>query len=131
MYGKGRNRGNRLQQKRLGSSSFGLCICPQCNYTHAHKRGEPCSSLICPNCKVHLVRQTSSENKKIQPPASKAGKSSGFPVIDEDLCTACGACIEKCPCEAISLVNDKANINTNKCKMCRACVKVCPVEAIT
>lgn len=131
MYGKGRNRRNRLQQKGLGSSAFGLCICPQCNYTHAHKRGEPCSSLICPNCKVHLVRQSQPENSNKQNPQDKANESPDFPVINENLCTACGACIEMCPREAISLVNDKANININKCKMCRACVKVCPVEAIT
>lgn len=51
-------------------------------------------------------------------------------VIDKDLCTACGACIDECPVEAIS-EGDVYSINPDECTDCGACADVCPVEAIS
>jgi len=52
-------------------------------------------------------------------------------VIDENKCTGCGGCVEKCPAEAISL-NDNgiAVVDKDKCTGCGKCTKSCPVEAI-
>ena len=51
-------------------------------------------------------------------------------IIDKELCTGCGACVDECPFEALELVDDIAEVN-EKCTLCSACVDVCPVEAIS
>ena len=50
--------------------------------------------------------------------------------INPDECTACGACIDECPVEAISEGTDFYTIDAEACTDCAACVDVCPVEAI-
>ena len=50
--------------------------------------------------------------------------------VDQDKCTACGACESACPVEAIK-VNDKAKVDEETCIDCGACVDECPVEAIS
>lgn len=34
----------------------GNCVCPKCGKTVAHKVGQPCNELRCPNCGVEMVR---------------------------------------------------------------------------
>lgn len=70
----------------------------------------------------------------------------GLPVIDTDLCIACGLCARECPRGLIDIVNARG-IHHVRCKSqekgkqvravcdrgciaCRLCVKNCPVEAI-
>jgi len=47
-----------------------------------------------------------------------------------DKCTACGACKETCPVEAISEGDPKYVIDPDTCVECGQCVDVCPVDAI-
>ena len=51
-------------------------------------------------------------------------------VINHDQCLLCGACITACPFNALTLVNEKVEVNA-ACKLCKACLKVCPVFAIS
>ncbi|RJX36195.1 MAG: 4Fe-4S dicluster domain-containing protein [Desulfarculus sp.] len=51
-------------------------------------------------------------------------------IIDKELCTGCGECLEACPFEALSLQDDKAQVN-EACTLCGACEEVCPTGAIT
>lgn len=51
--------------------------------------------------------------------------------IDENKCIGCGICVEKCPIEAISLVDEKARHDENKCIGCGVCVHHCPENART
>jgi ferredoxin len=50
--------------------------------------------------------------------------------IDEESCTACGACAEVCPVDAIT-VDESAKVDAELCSECGACVDECPVEAIS
>ena len=51
-------------------------------------------------------------------------------VVDEELCTSCEACVERCPVGAISL-DEIAAVDRDKCLGCGLCAGVCPVESIT
>ncbi len=51
--------------------------------------------------------------------------------IDEIKCVGCGICVDKCPIEAISLINGKAHDNESRCIGCGVCVHHCPENART
>ena len=65
-------------------------------------------------------------------PAGKQAMHSGMvPTVDEEMCTACGVCIKRCPQEAITRKeNKKAYIHEERCIGCGECVAFCPVSAI-
>ena len=47
----------------------------------------------------------------------------------EEICNGCGACVEKCPFDAVDIV-DKIAKQKDNCTSCGACAKSCPVGAI-
>ncbi len=51
--------------------------------------------------------------------------------IDKGKCTGCEACVEECPSDAISMVDEKAEVDIEACIDCGVCVDACPVEAIS
>jgi ferredoxin len=51
--------------------------------------------------------------------------------VDKEKCNGCESCVEECPSEAISMVDDKAVVDLETCVDCSVCVDVCPSEAIT
>ncbi len=52
-------------------------------------------------------------------------------LINEELCVACGTCIEKCPVDAIELNdNNKAEVNDQYCIGCGVCAHFCSENAI-
>ncbi len=59
------------------------------------------------------------------------GKRKGWiPVVDEDQCDVCEACIEACPNDALRLVNGKITHIPMHCEFCGICVSACPTRAI-
>jgi ferredoxin len=51
-------------------------------------------------------------------------------IVDEKTCTACGACVEACPVDAITMP-EKAIVDAEICTECGVCVDECPVDAIS
>lgn len=50
--------------------------------------------------------------------------------FNQDMCTLCGQCVEKCPFGALEIKNNRIEINAS-CKMCKLCVKNCPAGAVS
>lgn len=51
--------------------------------------------------------------------------------LDADACTGCGECLDRCQMDAITIVEDKAEIEIGRCIGCGVCVYHCPTDAIT
>jgi len=52
-------------------------------------------------------------------------------IINQNVCTQCGICSEKCRFGAIPLINNSYTVNPLSCEGCGYCQKVCPTEAIS
>jgi len=50
--------------------------------------------------------------------------------INEEKCGLCGLCLQSCPYNALTIGENKLNIDKFKCKGCGTCVSVCPTNAI-
>jgi len=51
--------------------------------------------------------------------------------VDLEKCTGCGGCLEACPSEAISMVDERAAIDNDTCLSCGVCADACPEGAIS
>ncbi len=52
------------------------------------------------------------------------------PVVHKDQCSGCGACEQICPVAAITMENNKAQVDKAKCIGCASCIGVCPTMAM-
>ncbi len=52
------------------------------------------------------------------------------PVVDDELCTRCGTCVDQCPAEALSMDDDVPEVDSDKCITCFCCQEICPETAI-
>lgn len=50
--------------------------------------------------------------------------------VDEEKCTGCGVCEERCPIDAV-VVNGVSTVNADKCMGCGVCYPTCPSDAIS
>jgi len=53
-----------------------------------------------------------------------------IPAINAEECTGCGLCVDACPQDALSLVDDVATINEAECIECGICLDECALDAI-
>lgn len=61
--------------------------------------------------------------------ANVIARSSFINEVDEDLCSACGTCVERCQFNAI-IVDAIAHIDGMRCVGCGVCVMTCPTDAM-
>ncbi len=50
-------------------------------------------------------------------------------MLEKDYCNGCTYCLDRCPTQAIRVVNGKAKIIESRCIDCGECLKVCPFHA--
>jgi electron transfer flavoprotein alpha subunit len=53
-------------------------------------------------------------------------------IIDNERCTGCGVCLERCPFNSLTIVDNVVVVDEATCTLCGACAKqgVCPFSAI-
>ncbi len=73
---------------------------------------------------LYLLFNPSHEEEQVYAGSHKA-------VIDYNLCTACGLCIDHCRFDAISLRERRITIDPIACDGCYLCSRICPENAIT
>ena len=52
------------------------------------------------------------------------------PQPDPENCTACGACVEQCPAEALAMSGDVPVVDMDRCVTCFCCQEICPEKAM-
>jgi len=67
---------------------------------------------------------------KKQPNPAAAVQSNYFAKVDDELCTGCETCLDRCQMEAIDVVDGLAKVDLDRCIGCGLCVTTCPDEAI-
>jgi ferredoxin len=89
---------------------------------NSQKAGGMCS---CCGCCCGVLRSI-----KMQPVPADAVRSNYYAVVDEDECSGCETCMERCQMDAIQLKDDIASIDLDRCIGCGLCISTCPTEAM-
>jgi electron transport complex protein RnfB len=58
-------------------------------------------------------------------------RSNYYATKDDETCTACGTCVERCQVNAIRTENDHTVIDRDRCIGCGLCASTCPTGSIT
>ena len=85
-------------------------------------------SLLCHCCKCHCATIYGA-NKS--PVPSQAVTARYLVKIDDDACTACEACIERCEMGALKMLTGKLMRDEKRCIGCGLCMYVCPTDALS
>jgi electron transport complex protein RnfB len=57
-------------------------------------------------------------------------KSNFLASVDEDLCSGCETCVDRCQFDALSIPSDILEIDEDRCVGCGVCTSVCPEDAL-
>jgi Na+-translocating ferredoxin:NAD+ oxidoreductase RNF subunit RnfB len=90
---------------------------------NSQKAGGMCS---CCGCCCGVLRSI-----KAQPAPADVVKSNYFAEVDADECTGCETCLDRCQMDAITMVDDIAQIALGRCIGCGLCITTCPVDALS
>ncbi|MFQ5979276.1 MAG: DUF362 domain-containing protein [Candidatus Heimdallarchaeota archaeon] len=70
-------------------------------------------------------------NVKKYPTPSTIVASNYYAQVDEDLCSSCFTCEDRCQMDAISYVDDISTVDLDRCIGCGLCVTTCAEEALS
>lgn len=88
----------------------------------------------CIGCKLCHLACSSAKDAVFNPRLARLSVTSYYSqdqlCVDGRVCTLCGACVEACPAEAISLNNGALQYDPDACTSCNICVDTCPERVI-
>ncbi len=79
----------------------------------------------CCTCSCGILRSVAEFNN-----SAMIARSDFLVVIDEELCIACGDCLERCQFDALDLDGSICQVDMVNCVGCGLCVPVCPEDAM-
>lgn len=82
---------------------------------------------ICNCCDCHCPVIQSIKNAAVP---SMGAVSSFVMTVDEEECTGCGACVDRCQMDALTMEGDMVARDAERCIGCGLCISVCPTEAL-
>ena len=85
---------------------------------------KPTNLCMCCGCCCQILKNM----KAVEKPA-RIVHSNYYAQVDQENCTACEACSERCHMDAIE-VADVAHVNPDRCIGCGVCVPECPTDAM-
>lgn len=85
---------------------------------------KPINICLCCSCCCQVLKNL----KTLDEPA-KVVNSNYYAAVEEENCTACGACADRCQMDAIE-IGDVAKVKTERCIGCGLCVAACAFEAV-
>ncbi len=85
---------------------------------------KPSNICLCCGCCCQILKNMS----RLEEPA-KAVATNYYAAVDEECCTACAVCEERCQMDAIH-IEDVAQVDTARCIGCGLCVPTCDADAI-
>ncbi|MBM3118576.1 MAG: 4Fe-4S dicluster domain-containing protein [Chloroflexi bacterium] len=83
--------------------------------------------LLCNCCGCHCPFLRGAARS---PVPNKAFIANWIVKIDDDACTGCGACVDRCWMKALKMDGDLAVRDANRCIGCGICMYVCPTDAM-
>jgi energy-converting hydrogenase A subunit Q len=86
----------------------------------------------CPFDAINITEEhfTTREGKIFFSREKITGPRKGEVVIDDLSCQKCGVCVNTCPEDALTLEDDKLEVDKEKCILCAECEGICPLNAI-
>jgi ferredoxin len=60
---------------------------------------------------------------------NSVARTNFYAVVDEDACTGCGTCLDRCHFGAITMADDVSHVDRQRCAGCGLCIITCPNEA--
>jgi thioredoxin reductase/NAD-dependent dihydropyrimidine dehydrogenase PreA subunit len=98
--------------------------CPQC----AHPTG--IDSAFCEKCGVPMMLWQLKLSREVKGSAEAKKPSHLVPIIDQDVCIGCSACVNACATSVLQIVAGKSAVtNLGACTGAAACAEVCPTGA--
>lgn len=98
--------------------------CPQCAHPTA------LDSAFCEKCGVPMMLWQLKLSREVKASAEATKASHPVPIIDQDLCIGCSACVNACETSVLQIVAGKSAVtNLAACTGANACVEVCPTGA--
>jgi putative YpdA family bacillithiol system oxidoreductase len=98
--------------------------CPQCRHPNGVE------SAFCEQCGVPMMLWELKLSREVSASAPKSAASHRVPIIAQDLCIGCSACVNACETNVLQIVAGKSSVaNLAACTGAAVCADVCPTGA--